>query len=87
MVVELSPIVPIFAQLKYDINAVNEYIVKYIPFPVCDFASDPRLIMIHSFDVNKPGADVMSSKVVLPMVLSSQAFYGQGKKSRFIWEL
>ncbi|KAG2092303.1 translation protein [Suillus discolor] len=25
---------------------------------VCDFASDPRLIVIHSFDVIKPGAEV-----------------------------
>jgi translation initiation factor 2 subunit 3 len=53
-----SPIVPISAQLKYNIDAVNEYIVKRIPVPVRDFASDPRLIVIRSFDVNKPGAEV-----------------------------
>ncbi|KAJ4480954.1 translation protein [Lentinula aciculospora] len=53
-----SPIVPISAQLKYNIDAVNEYIVKRIPIPVRDFTSDPRLIVIRSFDVNKPGAEV-----------------------------
>ncbi|KAJ7604298.1 elongation factor Tu GTP binding domain-containing protein [Mycena polygramma] len=53
-----SPIVPISAQLKYNIDAVNEYIVKHIPIPVRDFTSDPRLIVIRSFDVNKPGAAV-----------------------------
>lgn len=55
---ESSPIVPISAQLKYNIDAVNEYIVKCIPIPIRDFTSDPRLIVIRSFDVNKPGAEV-----------------------------
>jgi translation initiation factor 2 subunit 3 len=57
-VAESSPIVPISAQLKYNIDAVNEYIVKRIPIPMRDFTSDPRLIVIRSFDVNKPGAEV-----------------------------
>jgi len=57
-VAESSPIVPISAQLKYNIDAVNEYIVKKIPIPVRDFSSEPRLIVIRSFDVNKPGAEV-----------------------------
>ena len=57
-VAESSPIVPISAQLKYNIDAVNEYIVKRIPIPLRDFTSDPRLIVIRSFDVNKPGAEV-----------------------------
>lgn len=49
---------PISAQLKYNIDAVNEYIVKRIPIPVRDFTSEPRLIVIRSFDVNRPGAEV-----------------------------
>ncbi|KAH8822789.1 hypothetical protein DL96DRAFT_1619264 [Flagelloscypha sp. PMI_526] len=57
-VAESSPIVPISAQLKYNIDAVNEYIVKRIPIPVRDFKSTPRLIVIRSFDVNKPGASI-----------------------------
>lgn len=57
-VAESSPIIPISAQLKYNIDAVNEYIVKRIPIPIRDFTSDPRLIVIRSFDVNKPGAEV-----------------------------
>ena len=57
-VAESSPVVPISAQLRYNIDAVNEYIVKTIPVPVRDFTSDPRLIVIRSFDVNKPGAEV-----------------------------
>jgi translation initiation factor 2 subunit 3 len=44
--------------LKYNIDAVNEYIVRHIPIPPRDFTADPRLIVIRSFDVNKPGAEV-----------------------------
>ncbi|KAJ1974358.1 eukaryotic translation initiation factor 2 subunit gamma [Dimargaris xerosporica] len=57
-VADKAPIVPVSAQLKYNIDAVNEYIVKNIPVPMRDFSSDPRLIVIRSFDVNKPGVDV-----------------------------
>jgi len=53
-----SPVIPISAQLKYNIDAVSEYIVKKIPVPVRDFTSPPQMIVIRSFDVNKPGAGV-----------------------------
>ncbi|ORX64057.1 hypothetical protein K493DRAFT_237564 [Basidiobolus meristosporus CBS 931.73] len=53
-----APIVPISAQLKYNIDAINEYIVKKIPVPIRDFTTDPRMIVIRSFDVNKPGSEV-----------------------------
>lgn len=35
-----------------------EYITKKIPVPLRDFTSEPRLIVIRSFDVNKPGCEV-----------------------------
>lgn len=57
-----APIIPISAQLKYNIEAVNEYIVNKIPIPIRDFTSTPRLIVIRSFDVNKPGAEVSELK-------------------------
>ncbi|GMM34386.1 translation initiation factor eIF2 subunit gamma [Saccharomycopsis crataegensis] len=53
-----APIVPISAQLKYNIDAVNEFIVKSIPVPVRDLTTSPRLMVIRSFDVNKPGSEV-----------------------------
>ncbi|EDO15676.1 hypothetical protein Kpol_1008p14 [Vanderwaltozyma polyspora DSM 70294] len=53
-----APIVPISAQLKYNIDAVNEFIVKTIPVPPRDFMISPRLIVIRSFDVNKPGTEI-----------------------------
>ena len=55
---EGAPIIPISAQLKYNIEVVCEYIEKKIPIPVRDFASEPHLIIIRSFDVNKPGSEV-----------------------------
>jgi len=57
-VAEGAPIIPISAQLKYNIEVVCEYITKNIPVPIRDFTSEPRLIIIRSFDVNKPGSEV-----------------------------
>lgn len=53
-----SPIVPVSAQLKYNVDAVCEYLIKRVPVPVRDFTSEPNMIVIRSFDVNKPGAGV-----------------------------
>ncbi|KAI9863243.1 MAG: hypothetical protein M1824_000443 [Vezdaea acicularis] len=53
-----SPIIPISAQLKYNIDAINEYLVTKIPVPIRDFTAPPHMIVIRSFDVNKPGAEI-----------------------------
>ena len=53
-----APIVPVSAQLKYNIDVVCEYIVKKIPIPKRNFISPPNMIVIRSFDVNKPGFEV-----------------------------
>ena len=45
---EGAPIIPISAQLKYNIEVVCEYIMKKIPVPVRDFTSEPRLIIIRN---------------------------------------
>lgn len=72
-----APIVPISAQLKYNVDVVCEYICKSIPVPVrqghllsifhvCfgrrDFESPAQMILIRSFDVNKPGSEVEELK-------------------------
>ena len=41
-----SPIIPISAQLKYNIDAVCQYISEYIPVPIRDLTSSPQLIVI-----------------------------------------
>lgn len=53
-VAEGAPIVPISAQLKYNIDVVAEYMISKIPVPVRDFTASPKMIIIRSFDVNKP---------------------------------
>lgn len=41
---EGAPIIPISAQLKYNIEVICEYITRKIPVPMRDFTSKPRLI-------------------------------------------
>ena len=57
-VADSAPILPISAVLKYNMDILCEYLVRKIPLPVRDFTSQPRLIVIRSFDVNRPGQDV-----------------------------
>jgi len=57
-VADSAPIVPISAQLKYNIDVVAEYITNHIPVPVRNFSGEPKMIVIRSFDVNKPGEEV-----------------------------
>ena len=54
-IAESAPIIPVSAQLKYNMDVLCEYITK-IPIPIRDFSSDPQLTIIRSFDVNKPGS-------------------------------
>ncbi|CAD6186446.1 unnamed protein product [Caenorhabditis auriculariae] len=61
-VAENAPVIPISAQLKYNVDLVCEYLCKKVPVPVRDFTSPARLIIIRSFDVNKPGSEVENLK-------------------------
>jgi len=63
-VAEDAPIIPISAQSKINIDVICEYICneKVIPVPVRNFTALPKLIVIRSFDVNKPGCDVEDMK-------------------------
>lgn len=51
-----SPIIPISAQFKYNIDVVVEHLCR-IPIPIRDFTSPPKFIVVRSFDVNKPGTN------------------------------
>lgn len=56
-----APIIPISAVLGYNIDAVVDYLCR-IPIPMRDFTSAPQMIIIRSFDVNKPGEDAETLK-------------------------
>ena len=43
-IADKSPVIPISAQLKYNIDVICEYICKKIPVPLRDFTAQPRLI-------------------------------------------
>merc|ERR1712039_569865 len=59
---DASPIIPISAVLKYNIDVVCEYLCTQVPIPPRDFLSAPIMIVIRSFDVNKPGEEVAGLK-------------------------
>ena len=59
-VAEKAPIIPISAVLKYNIDVIIEYLCKHIPVPPRDFTSTVHMIVIRSFDVNKPGESVQT---------------------------
>ena len=50
-----SPIIPISAQLRYNIDSVLDYIVNTIPIPIRNYDCNPVVTIVRSFDVNKPG--------------------------------
>ncbi|KAK2948198.1 putative Eukaryotic translation initiation factor 2 subunit 3 [Blattamonas nauphoetae] len=53
-----APIIPASAQLGINVNAVSQRIVSHVPIPLRDFVAAPQLIVIRSFDVNKPGFSI-----------------------------
>jgi len=56
---EGAPIIPVSGQLRFNIDAVCEYLCSaHIPVPPRDFSAPARMIVIRSFDVNRPGAEV-----------------------------
>lgn len=57
-----SPIIPLSAVLKYNVDVVCEYLCTGVPIPPRDFTSSPVMIIIRSFDVNKPGEEVEGLK-------------------------
>lgn len=53
-----SPIIPLSAVLKYNIDVLLEYMCTQVPAPIRDFTAKPQMIVIRSFDVNKPGEEI-----------------------------
>jgi translation initiation factor 2 subunit 3 len=57
-VAEGKPIIPVSAQHMVNVDAVIQAIEKYIPTPESDQHKPPRMYVLRSFDVNKPGASI-----------------------------
>ncbi len=52
---ENSPIIPVSALHKVNIDALVMAIEKYLPTPERDLSSDPVMFIVRSFEVNRPG--------------------------------
>jgi translation initiation factor 2 subunit 3 len=57
-----APVIPISAVLKYNVDVIAEYLTTQVPIPPRVFQCAPQMIVIRSFDVNKPGEDADSLK-------------------------
>jgi translation initiation factor 2 subunit 3 len=57
-VAEGKPIIPVSAQHSVNIDAVIQSIEKNIPTPHRDPDKPPRMFVLRSFDVNKPGSSI-----------------------------
>lgn len=55
---EKSPIIPVSAQRKLNIDALIQAIEENIPTPPRDKSANPVMHILRSFDVNKPGTPV-----------------------------
>jgi len=53
-----SPIIPVSAQKRLNIDALIQAIEETIPTPARDVQAPPLMQVLRSFDVNKPGKDV-----------------------------
>jgi translation initiation factor 2 subunit 3 len=56
-IAENSPIIPISAQQRINIEYVIQAIEEFIPTPERDPDKDPKVLVARSFDINKPGTE------------------------------
>lgn len=54
-ILQNTPIVPISAQLGYNIDYINMYLATKLEIPKRNLDSNPKMIILRSFDINKPG--------------------------------
>lgn len=52
-----APIIPVSAQHKLNIDVLIEALEKQIPTPKRNVAATPKMFVLRSFDVNKPGTE------------------------------
>jgi len=55
-----APVIPVSAQHRVNIDALIEAIEQKIPTPPRDVTADAQMVVLRSFDVNRPGAEIES---------------------------
>jgi translation initiation factor 2 subunit 3 len=53
-----SVIIPISAQFGYNVDYINMYLATMVSIPERDLKGNPKLIILRSFDINKPGTKI-----------------------------
>jgi len=61
-VAESAPIIPVSSEKKINIDSLLEAIQNYIPTPKRDLTKPPKMLVVRSFDVNKPGTEIENLK-------------------------
>jgi translation initiation factor 2 subunit 3 len=75
-IIEDSPIIPVSAQQRANIDLVIQAIEERIPTPKREEGKDLRMLVARSFDVNKPGTEI---KKLLGGVLGGSIIQGKLK--------
>lgn len=57
-----SPILPVSALQKTNIDALVEVMYDYFPIPKRDLKSNPKMFIARSFDINRPGTEISKLK-------------------------
>ncbi len=57
-IAEEAPIIPVSAQHRVNIDLLLEAMEKYLPTPKRDPTKPPRMYIVRSFDVNRPGTPI-----------------------------
>ncbi|MCS7120648.1 MAG: translation initiation factor IF-2 subunit gamma [Nitrososphaerota archaeon] len=57
-VAEEAPIIPLSAQNRINVDLLLYAVEHYIPTPVREATKPPRMYVVRSFDINKPGTSV-----------------------------
>ena len=61
-IAENAPIIPVSSEKKINIDNLLESIESNIPTPKRDLSKPPKMLVVRSFDINKPGTDIEKLK-------------------------
>jgi translation initiation factor 2 subunit 3 len=61
-VAEDAPIIPVSSKNKINIDSLLEVIQEKIQTPKRDISKPPKMLVVRSFDINKPGAEIENLK-------------------------
>jgi translation initiation factor 2 subunit 3 len=61
-IAENAPIIPVSSEKKINIDSLLDAIQSFIPTPQRDASKPPKMLIVRSFDINKPGTEIEKLK-------------------------